>query len=136
MSINLSLRDGIPFITAEFINDNNKISTKNILIDTGAGSSILSSDIAIEVGLTPGPNDVINRVRGVGGYEFVYQKSIEKIKIGDTEVCNFTIEVGDMDYGFDIDGILGTDFLRASRAIIDMDKLMIRFKNDVSEDVK
>ncbi len=136
MSINLSLRDGIPFITAEFINDNNKIFTKNILIDTGAGSSILSSDIAIEIGLTPGPNDVINRVRGVGGYEFVYQKSIDSIRIGDTEVCNFTIEVGDMDYGFDIDGILGTDFLRASRAVIDMDKLMIRFKNDASEDVK
>ena len=41
-----------------------------------------------------------------------------------------------MDYGFDIDGILGTDFLRASKAVIDMDKLMIRFKNDISEDVK
>ena len=125
--IDLSLKDGIPFITAEFINEGNSISSKNILIDTGAGSSIISADIAIEIGLNPGPNDVINRVRGVGGYEFVYQKSVEEIKVGETIIRNFTIEVGDMDYGFEIDGILGTDFLMASKAVIDMNKLKISF---------
>lgn len=30
-----------------------------------------------------------------------------------------------MDYGFDINGILGTDFLIASNAIIDMNKLIL-----------
>lgn len=136
MMINLTLKDGIPFVKAEFINDGKKISSKNILIDTGAGSSIISSDLAIEIGLTPGPNDVINRVRGVGGYEFVYQKSVDKVRIGQREICNFTIEVGDMDYGFDIDGILGTDFLIASKAVIDMEKLMIRFNDDVSDNTR
>ena len=37
-----------------------------------------------------------------------------------------------MNYGFDIDGILGTDFLIASKTVIDMEKLMIRFNDDVS----
>lgn len=123
--IKLNLKDGIPFITVELINDDKKISIDNVLIDTGSGSSIISSDIAIEIGLTPSPNDVINRVRGVGGYEYVYQKNIDTIKSGDIEVHNFNIEVGDMDYGFDINGILGTDFLIASNAIIDMNKLIL-----------
>ena len=116
--IKLNLKDGIPFITVELINDDKKISIDNVLIDTGSGSSIISSDIAIEIGLTPSPNDVIKRVRGVGGYEYVYQKNIDTIKSGDIEVHNFNIEVGDMDYGFDINGILGTDFLIASNAMI------------------
>lgn len=57
--IKLNLKDGIPFITVELINDDKKISIDNVLIDTGSGSSIISSDIAIEIGLTPSPNDVI-----------------------------------------------------------------------------
>lgn len=131
MMINLELKYGIPFVTVKLINNGNEISVKNVLIDTGAGSSIISSDIAIEIGLVPGPNDVINRVRGVGGYEYVYEKLIDAIKIGDKEVSHFVIEVGEMDYGFDIDGILGTDFLIASKANVDMDKLTLRFNNEI-----
>lgn len=35
--------------------------------------------------------------------------------------------VGGMDYGFEINGILGMDFLKRARAIIDLGKLIIEF---------
>ena len=124
----MNLEYGIPFIEIKIINNDKEVTVKNVLIDTGAASSILSSDIALAMGLAPSPTDVINRVRGVGGYEYVYEKSIDKIRIEDIELNNFKIEVGDMDYGFNINAILGTDFLIASRAVIDMESLELKFQ--------
>jgi hypothetical protein len=43
-------------------------------------------------------------------------------------VEDFEVEVGEMDYGFEIGGILGMDFLRAARAIIDLGQLTIDFR--------
>jgi len=40
---------------------------------------------------------------------------------------NFELDIGEMDYGFQIGGILGMDFLRAARAVIDLDRLAIDF---------
>ena len=40
---------------------------------------------------------------------------------------DFEAEVGEMDYGFEIGGILGMDFLRSARAIIDPGELTIDF---------
>ena len=40
-------------------------------------------------------------------------------------VDDFEIEVGAMDYGFDIDGIVGMDFLIQVGAVIDLERLEI-----------
>lgn len=39
----------------------------------------------------------------------------------------FGIEIGAMDYGFDIDGIAGTDLLVKTKAVINMKALEIVF---------
>ncbi len=39
----------------------------------------------------------------------------------------FVIEIGGMDYGFDIQGILGMDFLTTAGAKIDLEKMEIEF---------
>ncbi|GAB4398787.1 MAG: hypothetical protein OHK0052_21980 [Anaerolineales bacterium] len=39
----------------------------------------------------------------------------------------FEIEVGGMDYGFDMNGILGMDFLLGIGAILDLSQLQITF---------
>ena len=43
-------------------------------------------------------------------------------------MVDFDAEVGEMDYGFEIGGILGMDFLRAASAIIDRGKLTVDFR--------
>ncbi len=47
--------------------------------------------------------------------------------IGDHGVDDFEIEIGELDYGFQLGGILGMDFLRAARAILDIGTLTISF---------
>lgn len=38
---------------------------------------------------------------------------------------DFTVESGAMDYGFELDGIIGLDLLQQMKAIINLDKLII-----------
>ncbi len=78
-----------------------------------------------ELGITIEKDDTIETISGVGGVEFVYKKNIDRIKLGNLVISNFTIEVGVMDYGFEINGIIGMDFLKEVGAIIDLDKMAI-----------
>ena len=49
------------------------------------------------------------------------------MRIGQCQVTEIEIEVGGMDYGFEIQGILGMDFLLQARAIINLCNLDLEF---------
>lgn len=116
---------GIPFTEITLVNKDKKITLSNALIDTGSASTMISTDIAVELDLQPSPTDKIHRVRGVGGTEYVYEKEVELIKLNSTEVENLRVQIGAMDYGFDISAIIGMDFLTRAKIIIDTNKLEI-----------
>jgi len=69
----------------------------------------------------------IPNIRGVGGTEVVFIRETNFIKIGDKKIFQFEIEIGAMNYGFDINGILGMDFLIKYRACINIHKQMLSF---------
>ena len=87
--------------------------------DTGSAGTIISSDVVLSLGLVYESTDVIHRIRGVGESEFVFTRLIERIQVGEITVNDFEVEIGAMDYGFEIDGILGMDFLTKVGAVID-----------------
>jgi hypothetical protein len=68
---------------------------------------------------------MIYRISGVGGAEFVYSKTVDSVKIGDMQTEDFALEIGAMNYGFDLDGIIGLDLLQQLKAIINVNKLTI-----------
>ncbi len=94
----------------------------NVLLDTGSASTIFSADRLLEVDLRCDRTDILNRIRGVGGTEFVFSKTIDRLSLGDLTIADFEIEVGAMDYGFrfELDGIVGMDFLQQVGAVIDL----------------
>lgn len=100
---------------------------KRVLVDTGSGSTIIKTDLAESIDIIAEENDMIYRISGVGGSEFVFSKTIDSIKIGEKEADNFTLEIGAMDYGFELDGIIGLDLLQQIKAIINLDKLIIEY---------
>ena len=57
----------------------------------------------------------------------MFSRRVDRFAIGGHGLDNFEIEIGEMDYGFQLGGILGMDFLRAARARIDLDQLTISF---------
>jgi hypothetical protein len=80
----------------------------------------------LSIGLEYAADDAVHRIHGVGGTEFVFSKTVERLAIGDIHVNGFEIEVGGMNYGFEMDGIVGVDFLLRVGAIIDLAAMEIR----------
>lgn len=126
----LRLEHGLPFVTLSISYRGSSLELSHVLLDTGSASSIFAVDRLSSIGLLPEPRDILKRIRGVGGVEFVFTKRVKRISLGDWAVEDFEIEVGAMDYGFPIEGLLGVDFLRAAQAVVDLAELEIRPGSD------
>jgi hypothetical protein len=96
-----------------------------MLVDSGSASTILSADVAAEIGIVPQPGDRLRRLRGVGGHEVVFTRRVDRIHAGGPGLDGFELEIGAMDYGFDIGGILGMDFLRGAGAVMNLSDLTL-----------
>lgn len=123
--VKLEYKYGLPFCKIKIEYEGKSITLDNILLDTGSGGTIFKMDEVDKIGITIEKEDTIETISGVGGIEFVYKKEIDKIKFGNLEIKNFNIEVGVMDYGFEINGIIGIDFLEHIGAIIDLNKMLV-----------
>jgi hypothetical protein len=88
-----------------------KLQLGSVLVDTGSAGTVFSADRMGEVGLRYDPADRVHRIRGVGGVEFVFTKQLESLAIGSLVASDFEVEIGALDYGLPIEGIVGTDFL-------------------------
>lgn len=121
----LKLKYGIPFTDAVLTHKGKSLSFDNFLIDTGSASTIIAAEIALELDLGPEPLDGIRKIHGVGGTEYVYEKCIDTIQLGTKKLTQFKIQIGDMNYGFDINRILGMDCLIKSKAIIDLENMIL-----------
>ncbi|ETR68912.1 MAG: hypothetical protein OMM_10054 [Candidatus Magnetoglobus multicellularis str. Araruama] len=121
------MRYNLPFIKIKVGYRNLSIDIPNILLDTGSATTILNADILYSIGVKPEANDTTAQIVGIGGEESVYHKIIDFIQIENKLLYDFKIDVGILDYGFEIDGILGMDFLLEANAIIDLKKKVILF---------
>lgn len=127
--VKLKYRYGLPFCSISLVYKDKEMKLDNILVDTGSGGTLFKMDKVEEIGVVIEEDDTIETIEGVGGIEFVYKKNIEELVIGDISVKNFKVEIGVMDYGFDINGIIGMDFLKKINALIDLDKMEIQVRN-------
>lgn len=127
----IQLKEGLPYGTISLIYRGQQINFDNVLIDTGSGGTVFSADKVLTVGLRLEPNDIIERIRGVGGTEFVFTKRVDHLSLGELETQDFEVEIGAMAYGFELDGILGMDFLLQVGAIIDLAQLEIYSRAEV-----
>lgn len=123
----IRLRGGLPFVTANIVYQEKRLELNQVLIDTGSSGTVFSADKVASIGLVAEPQDPLRQIRGVGGSEFVFVKQVDILSIGRLEIQNFEIEIGAMDYDFDIEGIVGMDFLMHTEAIIDFAKLEIKY---------
>jgi hypothetical protein len=122
----IRLEGGLPFVTATLRYAGRELSLEQVLLDTGSGGSVFAVDEVVGLGLLPEPEDPIQRVRGIGGTEYVFSKQLDTLFLGPMRVDAFKIQVGAMDYGFRIQGILGLDFLIQAGIVIDLKELEIR----------
>jgi predicted aspartyl protease len=125
--VQLTSRYELAFVTATLTYRGTSVEVPDVLVDTGAASSVLNADLVADAGIYLASNDLLRRLRGVGDHEYVFLRRIDRLAVGDHGLDNFDVEIGELDYGFEIGGILGLDFLRAARAVVDLGSLTIEF---------
>ena len=119
------LEDRLPFATVTLGQGASAVTLDRVLLDTGSAATLFSVDEVTRLGIVPEPADQIRRVVGVGGSEFVITKRLERLVLGDFEIRDLPIQVGAMQYGFPIQGLLGIDFFVRAGMVIDFSRLEI-----------
>ena len=123
----LTLKDDLPFTKITVAYQGTSIEIANVLVDTGSATTVLSTDAVNPINIKPLPDDIIHFIRGVGGKESVFNRRVDFIQVGEHRQNNFDIDVTGLDYGFEINGILGMDFLRLAGSVIDLNEMNISF---------
>jgi hypothetical protein len=126
----LSLKDDLPFTTVTISYRGTQLDIQYILVDTGSATTILAADIVASIHIVPLPEDILHTIRGVGGTEVVFTRHVDYLQVGGRRLTDFEIEVGGMDYGFEINGILGMDFLTRTGALINLREMSITFAKE------
>ncbi|WP_313997975.1 retropepsin-like aspartic protease [uncultured Paenibacillus sp.] len=100
------------------------IKIDNLVIDTGAVHSLLSSDIVSEIGITFENGDKLVRSFGIGGDEYSFRKRIDQVQLGNFVMKDISIDFGvfheDISH---IDGLIGLDILKNGEMIIDLHRM-------------
>lgn len=98
------------------------LTLKNVLVDTGSATTLINSDYVKVDG-----TEIIDTIYGVGGYETILTKHLDIFKINEYMIENFQIDLGNMDFGIALDGILGLDVLTMLGANINIKDSILSF---------
>ncbi len=123
----LILKDDLPFVAVQVAYQGRTIIVPDMLVDTGSACTALAADVVANIGIVPAPADPLRRVRGIGGTEVVFVRRVAYLQADHRRLHDFEIEVGGLDYGLGLNGILGMDFLKAAGAKIDLAQMTIEF---------
>ncbi|MNI70703.1 hypothetical protein D3C73_1265310 [compost metagenome] len=117
---------GLPFVSMTVVFRGRELKLEKVLLDTGSASTLLNANIVQEIGMVPEGNDIVDIIRGVGGVEYVYTKYLDAVTVDEAILNDFQVEIGNMDYGMEIDGILGFNFLKQAGAVIDTGEMQLK----------
>src|SRR5690625_4071131 len=109
-----NIQYGLPFVELGVTFRGKKLKLDKVLLDTGSAGTIFNANVVENIDVMPEKNDTVDTIRGVGGVEYVYVKKFDLIQFGEISQKDFEVEIGNMDYGMTIDGILGFDLDRKS----------------------
>lgn len=121
----IHIQYGLPFVEIEVAFRGKKLRLNNILLDIGAAGTIFNANVVEKIGVVPEENDIVDTIRGVGGVEYVYVKNFDLIQLSEIRQKDFQVEIGNMDYGLEMDGILGFDFITSAKLVIDTNMMCV-----------
>jgi hypothetical protein len=63
----IQVRDGLPYVTVTLLYRGQQLDLANVLLDTGSAGTLFAADQVLAVGLQYEADDLVQRIRGVGG---------------------------------------------------------------------
>ena len=127
--VKLTFKHGLLYAEVELENKGKKVLISDVIVDTGAAHSIFLADYLNDLEIDIEENEELVVTYGYGGYaNSSLRKRIEKISIGNIQLRDFKIDFGEIDPDERINGLLGLDFLKGAKVLIDLDELKIVMK--------
>jgi hypothetical protein len=121
----ITIKYGLPFVSILLRANGQTLTLTTVLLDSGSAACVFRTELLETIGVVLEGTDTIRFMTGIGGREGVIEKQIDVIEVGDLRIAPFTIQMGELAYGFEIDGILGSDFLFQAGAQINFKSLTI-----------
>jgi len=105
------LRRGLIYIPITIQHKGRDLALQNCIFDTGAAGTTFDVDQVASIGLTFVPESKIKRLATIGGYQRVFTRVVDSLRIGEESLTACEIEIGDLNSQFKIDAIIGTDVI-------------------------
>lgn len=122
----LKFKNGLLFADITLVHENKDICINDVIIDTGASHTLILPDFLFENNIGFDDDDELVVMSGIGGAEAsAVKKRIDSISIGDITLKDIVIDFGVVDPKDRINGLVGLDFLKAAKVIIDLNQMMI-----------
>ncbi len=112
---------GLLYVPIRLIHETQTLTLQNCIFDTGSAGTTFDADLVTAIGLKLLPESKVKRLSTIGGYQRVFTRVVNELKIGNQSIINFEVEIGDLTSKFKIDGIIGTDIIRKFNWKIDFD---------------
>jgi hypothetical protein len=122
----IHIAEQLPFISVVIHANGRKLPLQRVLLDTGSARTTFRTDDLTKIGVTLHLEDRVGYMRGIGGTEAFVAKQVQAVEVGDLIASPFNIQLGELNYGIPMNGILGLDFLLQTGAVIDLNALEIR----------
>lgn len=97
----------------------------NIVIDTGAAHSMLSSDAVDDMNIRYVNGDKLVTMYGIGGEEHAFEKVLDSIRLGNIDLGSYGMHFGSLDPRGRINGLLGLDLLMKTGLVLDLKNLQV-----------
>ncbi len=124
----INYKDYLLFTSLDLVHSGKQITIDNVIVDTGAAQTLISSDIAEDIGIVYQNGDRVVRMFGIGGEDFAFRKQVDEIKFGSANLKEYLLDFGYLDPRSGINGLIGLDLLLKVKAVIDLDTLEITIK--------
>ena len=123
---NITIVDKLAFVEVTPYANGKSLKLPHVLLDTGSGGTVFRADDLETMGVLPDPDGIVQTMGGIGaGAETVLETHIDGIEVGELRADQLLIQMGELEYQRDMDGIIGLDFLLQTNAVIDFHALTI-----------
>ncbi|ABR34220.1 retropepsin-like aspartic protease [Clostridium beijerinckii] len=130
MKTKIQIKNGLLYTSIKLIHEGNYVIIDNVILDTGAFYTIITTDFLDDMGVEFSNEDKIIEASGYGGASsYAVRKRIDLIDCNGIKLDNFKVDFGEIDPNEKINGLLGLDFLREAGIIIDLVDLVM-YTND------